>query len=293
MRITRRGKSQHIEDRRGRAPSRGVAIGGGIGIPAVLIALVASLCTGGGGSVDLGQILEETLGGQVAPPAAPGSDITADAPDPDADLVEFVSFVLDDVQAFWDAEFAAASRDYAFSTLVLYEQGTNTGCGYGQAAAGPFYCPADQNVYLDLSFFRQLASRFDAPGDFAQAYVIAHEIAHHVQGLLGISSSVRQEQAANPQLQNDLSIRLELQADCLAGVWGFSAFDRDLLEPGDLEEGIGAAAAVGDDAIQSSAGGEVRPETWTHGSSEQRVRWFRVGYDNGDPNLCDTFGGDV
>jgi predicted metalloprotease len=173
---------------------------------------------------------------------------------------------------------------------VLFEDATPTACGTGSAATGPFYCPPDQTVYLDLGFFRELSGRFDAPGDFAQAYVIGHEIAHHLQNVSGLSDDVRREQSRNPDDANELSIRLELQADCLAGVWGFTARERGILEDGDVEEALSAAAAIGDDRIQREASGRTDPETWTHGSSEQRVTWFRRGFASGDANECDTFG---
>lgn len=286
-----RGMSSDIEDRRGQRVSTGKVAGGG-GLIGVVIAIAVALF-GGGGGADLGAVLEQL---DVAAPAAPADqNVQAQAPDTVSEQDEFVSFVLDDVQNFWDLSFADAGRTYDRSTLVLYERGTATaGCGYGEAAIGPFYCPADQKVYIDLSFFDDLATRFGAPGDFAQAYVIAHEIAHHVQNVLGISDQVRaQQQGASQSEVNDLSIRLELQADCLSGVWAHSAYGRDALSPGDLEEGLGAASAVGDDAIQSSAGAPVNPETWTHGSSEQRISWFNTGFETGDVNACDTFSGNL
>ena len=283
--------SSDIEDRRGQRVSTGKVAGGG-GLIGVVIAIAVALF-GGGGGADLGAVLEQL---DVAAPAAPADqNVQAQAPDTVSEQDEFVSFVLDDVQNFWDRSFADAGRTYDRSTLVLYERGTATaGCGYGEAAIGPFYCPADQKVYIDLSFFDDLATRFGAPGDFAQAYVIAHEIAHHVQNVLGISDQVRaQQQGASQSDANDLSIRLALQADCLSGVWAHSAYGRDALSPGDLEEGLGAASAVGDDAIQSSAGAPVNPETWTHGSSEQRISWFNTGFETGDVNACDTFSGNL
>ncbi|MGI9016655.1 MAG: KPN_02809 family neutral zinc metallopeptidase [Euzebya sp.] len=294
MRFARSGQlSSDIEDRRGRGPVRGrtAAIGGGgLSIGAIVLFVLFQVLGGGGG--DLGSVLDQ-IGSQVAPPAAQGESIqTGGAATSDQD--QFISFVIDDIQDFWTQQFTSSDRTYDRSILVLYDGGTGTdGCGFGQAAVGPFYCPADQKVYVDLTFFGELASRFGAPGDFAQAYVLAHEVGHHVQNLLGISAQVRSEQQADPGSENDLSVRTELQADCLAGVWAFSAFDAQLLESGDLEEGLRAAAAVGDDSIQSSAGVPVNSETWTHGSSEQRQQWFRTGFDNGDPNLCDTFAGSV
>ena len=289
MRWTPGRRSAYLEDRRGR-PGRGMAVGAGVGVPAVVATVLVTMCTAGGGGaggVDLGSILGQ-LGAQAAPAQGQGSSLEG-APDPDAELVDFMNFLIEDVQAAWEPIFEQAGRRYEPTTLVLFEQGTETGCGYGTEAVGPFYCPADRQVYVDLDFFRELSRRFGAPGDFAQAYVIAHEVGHHVQNVLGISDQVRQAQQASPEAQNDLSIRLELQADCFAGVWGYTAYDRDLLEGGDLEEGLRAAAAVGDDAIQESAGARVNPETWTHGSSEQRATWFRSGFEAGSPDACDTF----
>jgi uncharacterized protein len=262
---------------------RGVAIGGGLGVPIAVIALVVTMC--GGDPGQLSAVLEQLGTTQ----AAPAQTRDANAPDPDAELVDFVNFVVDDVQTMWDDIFSASGLDYTNSRLVLYDEGTSTGCGYGTAAVGPFYCPPDSTTYLDLGFFDQLHRRFGAPGDFAQAYVIAHEIGHHVQNELGVAAQVRAEQQARPADANELSIRMELQADCFAGVWGASAAAAGLLERGDLEEGLRAAAAVGDDAIQQKSSGRVTPETWTHGSSEQRQEWFRRGFDTGDPGQCDTF----
>lgn len=294
--------STNIEDRRGMGGGRTAAIGGGgLGIGGLVLFLLFQFLGGGGG--DLGSVVGE-LGAPAAPPAQQGQRYeTGGAATTDQE--QLISQALDDMQFFWAEQFQSADRTYEAATLVLYEQGTNTaGCGYGQAAAGPFYCPADEKVYIDLSFFDQLASQFGAPGDFAQIYVLAHEVAHHVQNELGISSQVRSEQQANPGAANDFSVRLELQADCLAGVWAYSTYDNNLdgqasdgdlvgLESGDLEEGLNAAAAVGDDNIQSGSGRNVNPETWTHGSSEQRTSWFRRGFDSGDPNQCDTFSGSV
>jgi uncharacterized protein len=241
----------------------------------------------GGDAAQLADVLDQL---QVQVPVDQATR-DPDAPDPQADLLSFVSFTLDDVQDTWAEVFTASGLDYEPSTMVVYERGTSTGCGYGDSAIGPFYCPADMGTYIDLQFFEDLERRFDAPGDFAQAYVIAHEIGHHVQRLLGISSQVREEQQARPADANELSVRLELQADCFAGVWAASAYDDGLLESGDLEEAITAAEAIGDDAIQRQSGRPVNPETWTHGSSEQRQQWFRNGFDSGDPNRCDTFAG--
>ncbi len=300
-----RGRSQHIEDRRG---SSGGGFGGIGGLPIggrgggiigiillVAVAFLGKSCVGGDGSSgdsasggfgieDLEDILGQfsTAGG-----AAGGEDPLDPADDPDATAVEFVSFVLDDVQGFWDGHFAEAGQNYPEAELVLFRDGVRSGCGFASSATGPFYCPADSKVYVDLAFFRELSERFGAPGDFAQAYVLAHEIGHHVQNVLGINDEVRRLQAEQPDQVNALSVRLELQADCLAGVWAHAAFQRDLLSDGDLEEGLDAAAAVGDDRL--GAGTE---ENWTHGSSEQRARWFTEGYDSGEVEQCDTFGVD-
>jgi uncharacterized protein len=278
----RRGRGgDQIEDRRGASP---VALGGGAGGLGLVVLLLFYLLGGGGGSGGGGP-----LEGLPQMPAARGET----GPDPDAELKDFVGFVVDDVQQSWTRTFANSDKPYEPTTLVIFEQATQTGCGVGSSQTGPFYCPLDRKVYLDLGFFRELRSRFGAPGDFAQAYVIAHEFGHHVQNILGVNSEVRQEQQRDPDRANDLSIRLELQADCLAGVWAHSAYEQQLLEAGDLEEGLGAAAAVGDDRIQRQTSGRINPEQWTHGSSDQRVTWFKKGFDTGNPADCDTFEGDI
>jgi uncharacterized protein len=271
-----------IEDRRGASP---IALGGGAAGGIGLVVLLLFYLLGGGGSASGGGPLE----GLPELPAAQGQT----GPDPDAELKDFVGFVVQDVQQSWTTAFANSNKQYEPTRLVLFENATQTGCGVGSAQTGPFYCPLDRKVYLDLGFFRDLRSRFGAPGDFAQAYVIAHEFGHHVQNILGVNSEVRQQQQRDPSQANELSIRLELQADCLAGVWAHSAYEEDLLESGDLEEGLAAAAAVGDDRIQEQTSGRVNPEQWTHGSSEQRVSWFKKGFDSGDPGACDTFDGEI
>jgi predicted metalloprotease len=265
-------------------------MGGRIGIPALVLVVVIALASrffggGDGGSAGgLGDIL-----GQLIDPGATGGQGLPPGADPDGDLVDFMSFVLDDVQGFWADTFQQSKKTYRDAKLVLFTGRTNSACGGATSDIGPHYCPADQKVYLDLDFFRELRNRFEAPGDFAQAYVLAHEIGHHVQNLLGINGRVTREQQADPGQANELSVRLELQADCFAGVWGYTVFKSDVLESGDLQEGLDAAAAVGDDRLQKDATGRVNPETWTHGSSEQRVSWFKRGFANGDPNDCDTF----
>jgi predicted metalloprotease len=205
---------------------------------------------------------------------------------------QFIAVVLADTEDTWNALFQHAGRNYQEPTLVLFSGAVRSACGFAQAAMGPFYCPADQKVYIDLSFYSELQNRFRAPGDFAQAYVIAHEIGHHVQTLLGISEKVQRQKAQVGQVEaNQLSVRQELQADCLAGIWAHHADrTRNLLEQGDIEEGLNAASAIGDDRLQRQSRGYITPESFTHGSSEQRVRWFKQGYATGDVNQCNTFG---
>jgi len=205
-------------------------------------------------------------------------------------LVQFVSFVLDDTQKTWEQVLPQqAGTPYRHAKLVLFRDYTQSGCGGAESATGPFYCPADEKVYIDLSFYDELKRRFGAPGEFAQAYVLAHEVGHHVQKLLGIESKVRQFQRQNPSQANPLSIKMELQADCLAGVWAHSTQQRGLLEPGDVQSALGAAAAVGDDHIQQMSRGSVQPETFTHGTSEQRMTWFNKGLNSGSISACNTF----
>jgi predicted metalloprotease len=219
--------------------------------------------------------------GQPGPPGSTGADPQAD----------FVSVILADTEDTWGQVFADSGRRYEPPRLVLFSQATESACGLGQAAMGPFYCPPDRQVYIDLAFFRELDRRFGAPGDFAQAYVIAHEVGHHVQNLLGVAQEVQaMRRRASAQQANALSVLLELQADCLAGVWAHHAHrQRQVLEPGDVEEGLRAAAAIGDDVMQRRAQGRVVPESWTHGSSAQRVQWFRQGLTAGRVDRCDTF----
>lgn len=270
--------------------------GGGMGIPipaglgggGVLVVIVIYLALqflgGGGGGGGLGSSLDG-IGGQTA--VDPGTSVDLSN---DGDLVEFMGYVLNDANDLWEDTFTRAGQQYRRAPLVLFEESTMSGCGPASSATGPFYCPADQKLYLDLDFFQELSRRFGAPGDFAQAYVIAHEVGHHVQYLTGIEGQVRQLQQQDPARQNELSVKMELQADCLAGIWAHSVFQQGDLEAGDIEEGLTAASAVGDDRIQASAGAAVNPETWTHGSAEQRAQWFNTGFRSGDPAGCDTFG---
>jgi predicted metalloprotease len=205
-------------------------------------------------------------------------------------VVQFVSFVLDDAQKNWETILPQQSgKPYRHAKLVLFRNYTQSGCGSAESATGPFYCPEDEKVYIDLGFYDELKRRFGAPGEFAQAYVLAHEIGHHVQKLLGIEGKVRLLQEQNPRAQNPLSVKMELQADCLAGIWAHTTQQRGLLESGDVESALGAAAAVGDDRLQRMATGHVSPESFTHGSSEQRMHWFRNGFDNGSLAACNTF----
>lgn len=227
-------------------------------------------------------------GGANSQPQSQGQAIDP-ANDPQAEQVDFMSFLIDDQQKVWADIFRAEGKRYRPAKLVLYTRGTDTGCGYGKSAIGPFYCPPDQKVYLDLDFFQVMRQRLGAPGDFAQAYVLAHEIGHHVQNLLGTNKSVDAQTARAPSRKNELSVRLELQADCYAGIWAHSTRERKLLEKGDVDESLKAAWQIGDDTLQKSAGRKVSPDSFTHGSSEQRTRWFRRGLDSGRLDACDTF----
>ena len=275
------GNRENIEDRRGQSGFGGGGMRGGpMGIGVVVVLLVLTLLTGKNflSLVDPGAVT-----GEGAP--TPGGPVEA-TPEEEK-LVDFMDVVMGDTQQTWSQLLGGR---YQSTTLVLFRQATSTSCGYGQSASGPFYCPGDGKVYLDLSFFDELQRRFGAPGDFAQAYVIAHEVGHHVQNLLGTDRRVRQAQQQRPDVANDLSVRMELQADCYAGVWGHSAAQRDQLDVDDVEEGLRAAASIGDDRIQRQTGGTVSPESFTHGSSAQRVEWFRRGLQGGSPDHCDTFG---
>lgn len=272
-------RSDNIEDRRGmRVNGRGLA-GGGIG--AIILALVA-MYFGVDPSVVLNQV------GTVAPQEQ--QQPVPSSPE-ESKLKDFVSVVLADTEDVWSALFKASGKPYPPPTLVLYSGAVQSACGFAEAAMGPFYCPGDHKLYLDMRFFNDLAKRHDAPGDFAQAYVVAHEVGHHVQTLLGISDKVNAaRRRASEAAGNALQVRMELQADCFAGVWAYHANQaRHVLEPGDLEEALAAAAGVGDDRLQQQARGYVVPESFTHGSSAQRMRWFSRGMQGGNPGQCDTF----
>ena len=276
MRWTTGRRSRNVEDRRG--ISRPIAAGGGIG---TIVLLLLALYFGLDPSVVLQG--DPTL---TAPPAE-----TEPAGAARDELRDFVSVVLADTEDTWRVLFRRMNREYRDPTLVLFTGAVQSACGMAGAAVGPFYCPADEKLYLDLGFFRALRDRFQAPGDFAQAYVIAHEVGHHVQTLLGISEQVREAQSRAGRAEaNALSVLQELQADCLAGVWAHHAErTRQILEPGDVEEALNAAAAIGDDQLQGQAQGRVAPDSFTHGTSTQRVRWFKTGFTSGELRRCDTF----
>jgi predicted metalloprotease len=285
MRWEGRETSTNIEDRRGMRMPGGRA--GGFGCIGVLIVLVISVLTGADPRALLGVLgLVEQVGSQVQTRA---QQAPVGAPKPGDKVAEFLGVVLKDTENTWSDVFEKMGRQYQKPKLVLFEGRVASACGMASAAVGPFYCPGDRNVYLDTAFFRELSQRFGAPGDFAAAYVVAHEVGHHVQNLLGISDQVQtaQQRSRSQGQANAYSVRLELQADCLAGVYGH--FNQQYLEPGDVEEGLRAAAAIGDDMIQKQAQGYVAPESWTHGSSQMRVRWLKRGLESGDPGSCDTF----
>jgi predicted metalloprotease len=276
------GRSENLEDRRG--DSGGGGFGGRhIGIGGMVILLILSLV--------FKQNLFTLVGGDGG--ASAPSSAAAPITDPQEEqLVQFVSFVLDDAQATWGKMLPQMGGQYRDAKLVLFRDAVGSACGLAQSATGPFYCPGDEKVYIDLGFYQELKDRFGAPGDFAQAYVLAHEIGHHVQALIGTSGQVHQAQQLHPSQANALSVRLELQADCYAGIWANSTAHRDIMEKGDIEEGLRAAASVGDDRIQRMASGTVNPDAFTHGTSAQRQEWFKRGFDSGNPKSCDAFGDD-
>jgi uncharacterized protein len=293
-------RSADIEDRRG--AGGGFGGGGGMPIPMgrlggggigtiVVLAIVYLLLVKGGGDGGF-NVPDPASSFPQVPATGTGSSSVPGSPDEDKEL-QFVDFVQGDAQDFWTQQFQSAGKPYHRAKVVVFHDQVQSGCGLASSATGPFYCPLDQKVYLDLGFFKELQDRFKAPGDFAEAYVVTHEIGHHIQQQLGIEQKVRQQSQQNPGDANELSVRLELQADCLAGVWARSTYDRGLLESGDLQEGLTAAAAVGDDRIQQQAQGRIDPETFTHGTSEQRSHWLQAGFDSGRLEACDTFSGDI
>ena len=283
MELGNQRSSENVEDRRGMSIG---GVGGGIGVGTIVLAVIGYFLGFDPSTVintaqQVNSIREERAPQQQGHEGAPSDQLGG-----------FVSKVLGSTEDVWAQIFQQGGKRYRNPTLVLYTQATRSACGTGQAAMGPFYCPNDEKLYVDLSFYNDLRNRFHAPGEFAEAYVIAHEVGHHVQNLLGISERVHAaQQRASESQANALSVRVELQADCLAGVWANRANrERHILDPGDMEEGLNAAAQIGDDRMQMRAHGYVSPESFTHGSSQQRVRWFKRGLESGSASACDTFG---
>lgn len=287
MQLDNQDESSNVEDRRGSDGNFGGGSGGlgrgRLGIGTLVAALAASYFFGIDPSVILG--LASNFESQ------PSQRVTAQKPPANDEMARFVSKVLASTESTWEPIFREGGSRYQEPKLVLFNGSTPTACGTGQSAMGPFYCPSDQKVYIDLSFYRDLKERFHAPGEFAQAYVIAHEVGHHVQNLLGISEKVRNaQQGASTARANALSVRLELQADCFAGVWGNRAdAAKNIIEPGEIQQALTAASAIGDDRLQQQTQGRIVPESFTHGSSDQRMRWFKRGMDTGDLRQCDAF----
>lgn len=290
------GGDVKVQDRRGQGGGMpaGLKIGGGGGLLLVLaLLIIPQLLGGGGGGLGggIGDILEQMKKGAQpqAPGGAPAPTRDPSQPDPQSELVDFTSAVMNDVSQMWEEIFVASNKAYQHPTYQIFTQGTQGACGYAPSQVGPHYCPLDQTVYVDLDFLLALQDKLGAQGDFAQAYVLAHEVGHHIQQQLGISDQVRAEQQENPSKAKESSIKIELQADCFAGVWGQRVYQEGILEAGDVEEGINAALAVGDDRIQEQTTGQIRPEEWTHGSAAERSKWFQIGFNSGDPNKCNTF----
>ena len=284
MRWKRGRRSDNVVDARGKGG--GLRGGKGLTLGGVAVVVIIGLLSGQDPMQILGQLAGQAMqGGSVSAPQR-------STPAANDEQSEFVRAVLGDTEDTWREIFQGANRQYKDPTLVLFRGGVNSACGFANSAVGPFYCPGDQRVYIDLAFFRELEQRFGAAGDFAQAYVIAHEVGHHVQTLLGVSAKVNAARQRGERVEgaNGLLVRQELQADCLAGVWAYHGQQRhDWLEPGDIEEALNAANAIGDDRLQKQARGQVVPDSFTHGTSEQRVRWFKTGFDGGDVGRCDTF----
>jgi uncharacterized protein len=276
MRWTPGGRSRNLEDRRGMG-----GLGRGLGIGGTVVVLALSLLTGRNLFNDLG--VEPGVG------AGTGAPMTPEDSAREENEVLFVSFVLDDADSTWQKVLARYNEPYSSPKLVLFRNSTQSGCGFAQSAMGPFYCPVDEKIYIDLGFYDELKTRFGADGDFAQAYVLAHEFGHHIQHLLGTDSQMRQAQSADPSNANQLSVRLELQADCYAGVWANSTQKRNILSEGDVQEAMTAASSVGDDRIQQQTGQRVNVDAFTHGSAAQRMEWFNRGFQSGDVRSCNTF----
>jgi uncharacterized protein len=282
-------RSKNVEDARGEEPPRGggaLKIGGGGAVLLLIIAVIAKAAGVDIPGLDSAVQQQQT---QSQSSQSSGPPKGQQGPDPDAELFDFINYVVDDIQPTFAKVFANSGKQYRDAKLKVFREAVDTGCGLSSAAIGPFYCPPDEKAYIDLSFYKQLRADLGAPGDFAQAYVLAHEFGHHCQNILGIDDMVRRETARDRRRESDLSVRTELQADCLAGVWAKDTSQRKLVEAGDIEEAVRAAGAIGDDRLQKMAGRQVNPETFTHGSSDQRVRWFRRGYEGGTLESCDTF----
>ena len=286
MNLDNERESENVEDRRGESAGGGFSLSGGhLGIGGVVLALVVSYFTG----INPATLLGLVSGGT---PQSTSQSAPAHKPPANDEMAQFVSKVLADTEDTWQQIFSETNKSYRDPKLVLFSGATQTACGPGKSAMGPFYCPLDEKVYIDLAFYQELKDRFHAPGEFAEAYVIAHEVGHHVQNLLGISDKMRaaQQRAGSEAQANALSVRLELQADCFAGVWGNRADSmRHIIEPGEIDQALNAATAIGDDRLQQQSQGTIRPETFTHGTSAQRVRWFKRGMASGQPAQCNTF----
>lgn len=288
MRWTPGRRNENLEDRRGESGGGGFGGGRGgggirLGLGGTVVVLVLSLIFG----KDFFTLVDGTAGAPAMQEAPTGAPVSASAEE--NRTVDFANFMLNDTEKTWGDIFSAGGQQYQEPKLVLFRDGIESACGFAQSATGPFYCPGDRKVYIDLGFFEELAQRFGAPGDFARAYVLAHEFGHHVQNLLGTERELRRAQQANPRNANALSVAMELQADCFAGIWAASANQRGILEAGDVEGGLKAAAAVGDDRLQRMGQGHVNPESFTHGSSAQRMEWFQRGFTQGKVSSCDTF----
>jgi predicted metalloprotease len=277
-----------MRPRGGLSMGRGVTVPGGLGVTGVIVFLLIQVLSGGGGGSSDSFGVDDPFGQGTRAPAADGQGIPAKQ-DPERDLKEFSVYVFSNTLDTWTRIFKQQGNGFQRAKVVLYRDAVSTGCGDASSAVGPFYCPADERVYLDLSFYADMESELGAPGDFAWAYVIAHEVGHHVQEQLGTSAEVDSTRREHPDQANALSVRLELQADCYAGVWSHTVFEAGDLEKGDIREAIRASAAVGDDRLQRRANGQVNPDTFTHGTSEQRTAWFNRGRTSGEPASCDTF----
>lgn len=287
MKWTPGADSSNVEDRRGEGGVGG-GMGRGVGLGGGAILLVLSLVFGHNFFNDVAP--DPNAAATTARGANSAGGPVAESPQ-EHEEVQFITYVLDNVQGTWARILGAQGVQYSDAKLVLFRNSVQSGCGVAQSASGPFYCPVDQKAYIDLGFYEELRTRFGAPGQFAQAYVLAHELGHHVQHLLGTDARVRQLEESRPQAANQLSVRLELQADCYAGVWANTTRQRRLLEAGDVDQALGAASAVGDDRIQQQETGTVHPESFTHGTAEQRASWFKRGFSSGNPTACDTFAG--